>query len=69
MANIDQCIPGTQVTILKSGVARVKGKTGVIVEVSRVKRNPADPITDRITVDIPGHGDITVAPGDLEVVK
>ncbi len=68
MAHIDQCIPGSQVRILSSGVPRVKGKTGIIVEVSRIKRKPSDPLSDRITVDIAGHGDIVVAPGDLEIV-
>ena len=68
MAHIDQCIPGSHARILSLGVPRVKGKTGLIVEVSRIKRKPGDPLQDRITVDIPGHGDIVVAPGDVEIV-
>jgi hypothetical protein len=35
MAHIDRCIPGTQVRIVTTGVPRVSGKTGTIVEVSR----------------------------------
>lgn len=67
MADITQCVPGNRAKILKSGVARVKGKTGIIVEVTRSKRKPTDPIVDWVTVDIPGHGEITVAPADLEL--
>ncbi len=67
MAHIDECIPGTAARIIGSGVPRVKGKTGVIVEVSRIKRKPSDPLLDRITVDVPGHGDVVVGPADLEV--
>jgi len=68
MAHIDECIPGRTAKILTGGVLRVKGKTGIIVEVSRIKRKPTDPLTDRITVDVPGHGDVVVAPGDVEIV-
>jgi hypothetical protein len=68
VAHIDQCVPGTEVRILSTGVPRVKGKTGLIVEVSRIKRKPSDALVDRITVDVPGHGDVVVAPSDLEVV-
>ncbi len=67
MAHIDQCVPGTEARIVSSGVPRVKGKTGIIVEVSRVKRKPTDPLKDRITVDVPGHGDVVLSPEDLEV--
>lgn len=69
MAHIDQCVPGNHARILSSAVPRVKGKTGTIVEVSRVKRKPSDPLLERITVDIAGHGDIVVAPSDLEIVE
>ena len=68
MAHINDCVPGTQVRVIESGVARVKGKVGVIVEVSRIKRRPADPVKDAVTVDIPGHGEVVVGPGDLEVL-
>lgn len=68
MAKIDQCVPGLQARILSTGVTRVRGRTGTIVEVSRVKRSPDQPVKDLVTVDIPGHGDIVVAPGDLEIV-
>lgn len=68
MAHIDQCIPGTEARIVSSGVPRVKGKTGLIVEVSRIKRRPTDRLQDRITVDVPGHGDVVLAPEDLEII-
>ncbi len=68
MAHIDQCIPGLEARILTTGVPRVKGKTGRIVEVSRVKRRPEDPLRDRITVDVPGHGDVVVSPEDVEIL-
>jgi hypothetical protein len=68
MAHIDQCIPGTEARIVNSGVPRVKGKTGLIVEVSRVKRKPGDHLQDRITIDVPGHGDVVLAPEDLEII-
>lgn len=68
MAHIDQCIPGTEARILHTGVPRVKGKTGVIVEVARVKRKASDPLVDQITVDVPGHGDVVLAPADLEIL-
>lgn len=68
MAHIDQCIPGAQARILTTGVPRVKGRTGMIVEVSRVRRRLEDPLQDRVTVDVPGHGDVVLTPGDLEIV-
>lgn len=68
MAHIDRCIPGTTVRIVKTGVSRVSGKTGTIVEVSRIQRSKSDPLVDRITVDVEGHGDIVVSPDDVDVV-
>jgi hypothetical protein len=68
MAHIDRCVPGTTVRILKSGVPRVSGKTGTIVEVSRIQRRRTDPLVDRITVDVEGHGDIVVTPDDVDIV-
>ncbi len=67
MSHINDCVPGQPAKILRSGVARVVGKTGTIVEVSRIKRPPSAPRKDAVTVDVPGHGEITVAPGDLEI--
>ena len=67
MADFSQCTPGINARILRSRVARVQGKTGIIVEVSRAKRKAADPVTELVTIDIPGHGEITVAPADLEL--
>lgn len=68
MAHIDRCIPGTTVRIVTTGVPRVSGKTGTIVEVSRIQRRSTDPLIDRITVEVEGHGDIVVAPGDVDIV-
>ena len=68
MAHIDECVPVRQARIRQSGVARVAGKTGTIVEVSRIRRPPTGPLQDRVTVFIPSHGEIVVAPDDLEVL-
>jgi hypothetical protein len=68
MAHIDRCIPGTAVRIIKTGVPRVNGRTGTIVEVSRIQRLRTDPLVDRVTVEVDGHGDVVVAPGDLDIV-
>jgi hypothetical protein len=67
MAHINDCVPGRQAKILRSGVARVVGKTGAIVEVSRIRRPPDGPLKDQVTVDVPGHGEIAVVPGDIEI--
>ena len=68
MANIDECIPGRRVRVLQTGVARVVGKTGTIVEVSRVRRPPGGPLQERVTVDVPGHGEVVLTPAELEVL-
>jgi hypothetical protein len=68
MANIDDCVPGRQAKILKSGVNRVVGKVGHVVEVSRVRRPPTGPLLDQVTVDVPGHGEVVLAPADVEVL-
>ncbi len=69
MSHIDECVPGQQAKILRSGVARVIGKVGSIVEVSRIRRPPTGPLKDSVTVDVPGHGEIAVSPADVEIVK
>jgi hypothetical protein len=69
MSHIDECVPGQQAKILRSGVARVVGKTGTIVEVSRIRRPPSGPLKDEVTVDVPGHGEIALAPADVEILK
>jgi len=69
MSHINDCIPGQQAKILRSGVARVVGKTGTIVEVSRIRRPPTGPLKDAVTVDVPGHGEVAVGPADVEIVK
>ncbi len=68
MAHIDRCIPGTTVRLVKSGVPRVSGKTGRIVEVSRIQRHSTDPLSDQITVEVEGHGDVVVSPEDVDIV-
>jgi hypothetical protein len=68
MAEINDCVPGRQARVLRSGVARVVGKTGTIVELSRIRRPPTGPLQDRITVDVPGHGEIGLSPDDIEVL-
>jgi hypothetical protein len=68
MAEINDCVPGRQARVLRAGVARVVGKTGTIVEVSRIRRPATGPLQDRVTVDVPGHGEIALGPGDIEVL-
>jgi hypothetical protein len=68
MASFNDCVPGSLVRVLGSGVPRVRGKTGVLVEVSRSRRASTDPLVERVTVDIPGHGDVVLAPADVEIV-
>jgi hypothetical protein len=67
MADINDCVPGRRVTVVRSGVARVQGKVGTIVEVSRTRR--PGPLRETVTVDVPGHGEVVVAPQDLEVTQ
>lgn len=68
MADINDCIPGHRVRVLHTGVARVVGKTGTIVEVTRTRRPASGPLVDRITLDVPGHGEIVVSPPDIEIL-
>jgi hypothetical protein len=68
MAHVNDCIPGSKARVNHSGVVRIVGKVGTIVEVTRVKRRAADPLKDTVTVDIPGHGEVAVTPDDLEIV-
>ena len=68
MADINDCIPGRLARVLQTGVARVAGKTGTIVEVSRVRRPASGPLRDRVTLDVPGHGEVAFSPADIEVV-
>ncbi len=67
MAHINDCVPGLEAKVLRSGVARVVGKSGTIVEVSRVRRPPTGPLIEKVVVDVPGHGEVAVAPADLQV--
>jgi len=68
VAEFNQCVPGIRVRVLDSAVPRVRGKTGVIVEAARSRRVASDPLVERVTVDIPGHGDVVLAPVDVEVL-
>jgi hypothetical protein len=68
VADINDCIPGREARVLRTGVARVVGKTGTIVEVSRIRRPATGPLKDRVTLDVPGHGEIGLSPADIEVL-
>jgi len=67
MAHINDCVPGAKARVKSSGVARVIGKTGYIVEVSRIRRPADGPLRDHVTVDVPGHGEIVLSPEDVEI--
>lgn len=67
MTHINDCVPGVAARIRRAGVARVVGKTGTIVEVSRIRRPPSGPLVDQVVVDVPGHGEVAVSPDDLEL--
>ena len=69
MPHINDCVPGLEVKILKAGVARVVGKTGTIVEISRIRRPATGPLQEKVTVDVPGHGEVAVSPADVELLK
>jgi hypothetical protein len=68
MAHIDDCVPGRSARVQQSGVPRVNGRVGLIVEVSRVKRTANDPLVDTVTVDVPKHGPVVVTPADLQIM-
>lgn len=68
MAEINDCVPGSRARVLKTGVARAIGKVGTIVEVSRIRRPATGPLQDRVTLDVPGHGEIAVNPADIEIL-
>ncbi len=69
MAHIDECVPGRRAQVRQTGVARVAGKTGVIVEVSRICRPPGGRLQERVFLDIPGHGEVGFSPADIDLVK
>jgi len=69
VAHIDDCVPGREAKILRAGVARVVGKTGMIVEVHRVKRSREESVQDSVTVDVAGHGPVVVTPSDLDIME
>jgi hypothetical protein len=68
MTDINDCVPGRRARVLQTGVPRVAGKTGIIVEVSRDRRPPSGPMRDRVTIDVPGHGEVGLSPADIEVL-
>lgn len=47
MATFNECVPGSQVRVRSSGVSRVRGKVGMIVEVARSRRGPTEPMLER----------------------
>jgi hypothetical protein len=59
---------GRQAKILQSGVPRVVGRVGVIVEIAHARRPPTGPLQERITVDVPGHGEVVLQPAQVEVL-
>jgi hypothetical protein len=69
MAGIDDCIPGRRARVRQGGVARVAGKIGTIVEVSRICRPPGSRLQERVMLDIPGHGEVSFSPGDIDILK
>ena len=69
MAHINDCVPGLEARVLRSGVARVIGKSGTIVEVTRVRRPASGPLVDQVIVDVPGHGEVAVTPADVEIAR
>jgi hypothetical protein len=68
MAAINDCIPGRRARIVGTSVARVTGKIGTIVEVSRIRRPATGPLQESITVDVPGHGEVVLSPDQLEIL-
>jgi hypothetical protein len=64
---LNDALLGRQAKILQSGVPRVVGRVGVIVEIALVRRPPTSPVQERITVDVPGHGEVVLQPGQIEV--
>lgn len=70
MAGIDQCVLGARARVLRSNVPRVVDKVGVIVAVDRMQRPPGTgTVVEQVTVDIPDHGEVVVAPAQLEIVS
>jgi hypothetical protein len=69
VAHINDCVPGLEARVLRSGVARVIGKSGTIVEVTRVRRPASGPLVDQVIVDVPGHGEVAVTPADVEIAR
>jgi hypothetical protein len=65
----DDSLLARQVKILKSGVKRVVGRVGVVMEIAHARRPSDGPLQIRITVDVPGHGEVIVDPADIEVVS
>ncbi|MEO8634816.1 MAG: hypothetical protein ABI587_06020 [Gemmatimonadales bacterium] len=68
MATFEECEPGRQARILKAHVPRVVGKVGTIVEVAREQRDSTRPTQHRVTVDVPGHGEVVVTPAELDLI-
>ncbi len=68
MADINDCVPGRRARVLQTGVARVAGKSGTIVEVSRIRRPASGPLRDMVTVEVPGHGEVVLGPAEIEIL-
>jgi hypothetical protein len=66
--SLNDALLGRQAKILQSGVPRVVGRVGVIVEIAHSRRPPTGPVQERVTVDVPGHGEVVLQPAQVEVV-
>lgn len=66
---LDETLLGRQAKILESGVRRVVGRTGVIVEIALARRPPTGPVVQHVTVDVPGHGEVVLTRDQLEIPR
>jgi hypothetical protein len=65
---LDDDLLGREAKILDSGVSRVVGRVGVIVEIAHARRPPTGPVQERLTVDVPGHGEVVLRPNQVELL-
>jgi hypothetical protein len=66
---LDDDLLGREAKILDSGVSRVVGRVGVIVEIAHARRPPTGPVQERLTVDVPGHGEVVLRPNQVELLR
>jgi hypothetical protein len=65
--SLNDALLGRQAKILQCGVPRVVGRAGAIVEIALSRRPPTGQVQQRITVDVPGHGEVVLEPAQIEV--